>query len=54
MFGSATPLNTVRLVENLRALQDSIHRYESNSIPSPVITTVAAVQKQTDSQAAMK
>jgi hypothetical protein len=53
MFGSATPLNTVRLVENLRALQDSIHQYESNSIP-PVTTAVAAVQKQPESQATLK
>jgi hypothetical protein len=53
MFGSATPLNTVRLVENLRALQDSIHQYESNSIP-PVTIAVAAVQKQPESQATLK
>jgi hypothetical protein len=32
MFGSATPLNTVKLVENLRALQDSLYSYSLSSL----------------------
>ncbi|QEC43636.1 DUF4838 domain-containing protein [Pseudobacter ginsenosidimutans] len=47
MFGSATPLNTVKLVENLRALQDSIHNYSLNATPPP-IASVYTVQKQSD------
>ncbi|MGN6418276.1 MAG: DUF4838 domain-containing protein [Pseudobacter sp.] len=55
MFGSATPLNTVKLIENLRALQDSIHNYSTAAVaPTPQMASLTPVIQQEESSNGFK
>lgn len=47
MFGSNNPINTVKLVENLRALQDSINSYSSSAaVLEPETTNIDSPREE--------